>query len=345
MLKLLLSISLTYLDQYQHAWQRFALNSATILGLLGLLFTTKPYRKTERFSAHVQISLLVVSYLVTLTGFTGTLSAPVTKPFRTSLSAVNATSTTAYVKSESTSPKMIRVTTVLSYLTLVVMCVVMGFLAFSFFDALKVGAALEKELGPSKLRTHITSKGRTAIYSLASILQNQARESGNDSKGTFLTPDKLSRQTKGSGISPPDPRVTRQLLRSKSVKDMHDQNGSISIRRVQESGESLRSASWKSARQQVVLMDETPEVFAPIQSRPSLISFKRRSGGTALGATGSPDGRVIVRKSSSATNKPNMPLPSLMTSASASSAPTINPFWIASAPRASLAPPSAPRHQ
>jgi hypothetical protein len=72
----ILSISFTYLDGYEYAWWRFLLNSVAILGLLGLLVTTKPYRETESFSLHVQISLLLVSYIVTLTGFIGILSSP-----------------------------------------------------------------------------------------------------------------------------------------------------------------------------------------------------------------------------------------------------------------------------
>jgi hypothetical protein len=334
-LALSLSISLTYLGRYQYAWYRFAFNSATILGLLTLLFTTKPYRRTERFSAHVQISLLIVSYLVTFTGFTEALSSPEKAPSILIGTDVNATANTAYLKPESVNPLMARLTTVLSYLTLTVMCVVMVFLAFSFFDALKTGAVAEEEMVPSsmfKMGSHTISKGRVAIYSLASVLQNQERGSKYVKKSGFQACDKILRQGSGSGTSIPNPRLVRQVSRFKSVQKMNEQNADIRVRRLQMPGESLESAFLKNAQNQVVWKDKTSEgSFAPMQSRPTSRMSHRESNRTAIGVTQSGDDysvpRMVVAKTFSTTNEHNGPLASLSTNASVSSASITNPFW------------------
>jgi hypothetical protein len=248
-LALLLSISLTYLDQLHHAWSRLSLNSLTILGLLALLFMIKPYRPSEKFSAHVQTSLLVLSFLVTLTGFMGTLSSPNIRSSSIVANATaNATSAVTIIEIRSSRPEMERATSVLSYLTLVLMLVITIFLLFSFFDALKVGAIFEKNVGSSG------SKARTVIYSLASIQQIH---------------DKKKHQTiEPSGV---------QLLPRYNIASPSEKTS------IQMAGQ-LLNASSKNAMQQVVAADKTfGGSFAPVQSRPTSIIVNRNSQRTASG--------------------------------------------------------------
>jgi hypothetical protein len=74
---LVLSLSGTYLNGPREVWWRLGVNSVAILGLCGLLLTSEPYRKNDTFSAHAQISMLLVAYIITLAGVSGSASAPV----------------------------------------------------------------------------------------------------------------------------------------------------------------------------------------------------------------------------------------------------------------------------
>jgi hypothetical protein len=201
---IILSVSLTYLDGYERVWWRFVLNLVAILGLVSLLLTTKPYRKIESFSMHVQSSLLLVSYMVTLTRLTGTLSSP--QPSGILLSNMNSTANDTFIGQASaalnssldttssrsvniTSPfalteaanlhlLMQQMTVVLSYATLVVVGFIVTFVAISFFGVLKLGAELERKLTSRSLALKVEralSAGRSVIHSLKSVLQKQKR--------------------------------------------------------------------------------------------------------------------------------------------------------------------------
>jgi hypothetical protein len=226
MTAVILSVSLTYLDGYERAWWRFALNSVTILGFLGLLFTTKPYR--ESFSMHVQTSLLVVSYMVTLTGFIGTLSSPPRAGIRPSnlnstlsrqtLTAslplsMNVTSWFSLTEATHAQPSLRKFTVVLSYLTLVVMGAVATFLVISFFGALKAGADQERKLNTRslalKVGARVVSASRAVIYSLSSILRNQKpRGVEKEAKPPHLALGLASMH--GKPLLPNESRVTMQ---------------------------------------------------------------------------------------------------------------------------------------
>jgi hypothetical protein len=295
-----LSISLTYLDQLQHAWWRLCLNSLTILGLLALLFITKPYRPSEKFSAHVQISLLALTYFVALTGFTGTLSSPNIRPSSMLANATsNATAAVTQLEVQSSSPGMERATTILSYVTLLLMLVVIIFLLFSFFDALKVGAIFEKNVGSS------VSKARTVIYSLASAVRHNQEKK----KHQTIEPSGLRLFTR---YSTANPREKTSIQMAGEVPDAFSTN----------------------ARQQVVAKDKTSGgSFAPVQSRPTSIISNRNLRKTTSGL--SPSASRAFSRRNNGDSQRSLP--------SATLAPTINPFWRASAPRTSIAPPSVPR--
>jgi hypothetical protein len=294
MLALILSISLTYLDGYENAWDRLLLNSFAILGLLGLLLTTKPYRKAVAFSAHVQVSVLFLSYLVTLTGFTGTLSSmPISTRYQWALGnstdfeqlfdgKTNSSSLVINKYATIRNPSIERATTVMSYVTLSAMGIVALFLLLSFFGSLKVGAQQEQDAVAltlvSKVAANMVAKGRAAMLSLRPAAR------GKDSPRPNLGGE--SQGMKGMGTLPPSSATAFNRLPFSGIQSLGavDTSG-LNLRLPGETGGGPRNSIASQAFLQKnpsskSLMDRREEVsnhFAPVQSRPQSGSVKRNS--------------------------------------------------------------------
>jgi hypothetical protein len=199
-----LSISLTYLGGNGDAWWRLILNSVSLLGILALIHTTNPYRKEEAFSSRIQTSLLVVAYLVTLTGVAGSLSLTNTS----TSSAANAGNMTAVAESNNGSSvstmaaSSVQTTrhnssaqfasTSLAYITLAAMGIVGFWLLVSFFQALRSGA--ESEDGEHKNKRSFVSKfgkligkSRAIAYSLSAVLRKRGANPHLPAGQTALT--------------------------------------------------------------------------------------------------------------------------------------------------------------
>jgi membrane associated rhomboid family serine protease len=183
---LLLSISLTYFSKDSFASSRLVINSVALLGLLALLISTRPYRKAELFSMHIQISLIIVAYLVTLTGFASAFISPG--------ASLSASSGVATFMTEAASPTprpsnatMVAVvprdeqaqlaTRILAYMSLIAICITAFGLIISFFWVMKLGAANDAKrlLASSSTKQGSVGASRQVIYSLASVLQSDGK--------------------------------------------------------------------------------------------------------------------------------------------------------------------------
>jgi hypothetical protein len=157
-----LSLSLVYLDNPSQAWARVILTSFIILGMVGLIVSTKPYRSEEEFGSDIQIAALCISFLVTLTGFFASLTDSTTPgtglvsnilPVDSRNMTGNVT-LSAIVEIPSEPNKWVPVTSAFSYLTLIAMLILGLWLLVSFFIALKAGAEREEEKSiPEELRS------------------------------------------------------------------------------------------------------------------------------------------------------------------------------------------------
>jgi hypothetical protein len=342
LMAVIFSVSLIYLDGYEYAWWRFVLNSVAILGLLGLLFTTKPYRKVESFSLHVQISLLVVSYMVTLTGFTGTLSTPsdfgahprsmnfstnytligqASSPLNTSM---NATSSLPLTGTHAR-PSVLRFTVALSYITLVVVGFVAIFLIVSFFGALKVGAELERQLNTRslalKVGTRVVSAGRAVIHSFKSVLRNQKP----GLVGTEVRQSAISMKTAAVTGKPPltnTPRLTRKKSVSRAISAGHGTGGVIET----------------SSPQETTIGENRDIGFAPQQPRKST-TFKRPPG-AVLQTASVRSLSVLEKRRPNATIQAN-PVESMVHLFTAPDVipSAVNPMWKASVARPNVTTP------
>jgi hypothetical protein len=284
MTAVILSISLTYLDGYEYAWWRFALNSVAVLGLLGLLLTTEPYRKIESFSLHVQISLLVVSFMVTLTGFVGTLSSSSGHGIGTGSlnsnanyaflgeasssvgSSMNATSSLSSTDATNVRPSLQRFTVVLSYLTVAVVGIVAIFLVVSFFGALKVGAEHERQRNTQSVGLKVgVSPSRAVIYSLSSILRNQKpRVVGKEAK----PPDVSSGIVTMPGPSSL-PNESRPITKKPTFRVVSHAHGVSSVMKMISSQGEIQNMSFSPTRtRKFITSKRLPDTQRPVLANP-----------------------------------------------------------------------------
>jgi hypothetical protein len=306
----LLSLSLAYLGGRADAWKRLAFNSAIILGYLCLIFTTKPYRKEERFGAHVQISILLVSYLVTITGFAGSFSsvssgvAPAGSflGIATGGSAISGSNSSSIITIANNSSAVVgnntgawpstglipaipssvleRVTVALSYITLVVMGIVAIYLVASFVQALKLGAILERQTSSRSLIEKmeigmITSFFRSVGSSLRMLCRRfppSLRKAANASEGNAGGAHNPIRQGVANPIAPANGggRIRAQNLPVSTFQ--HPLNATGDLRESSLSGDFGSLISGRQPRSRISIPDINR--FAPTKVRARLAAKK-----------------------------------------------------------------------
>jgi hypothetical protein len=208
----LLAVSLVYLREPRLAGPRLAANSSVLLGMICLFITTKPFKASEVYSGYVQISLLFLSFFVTLTGFVSDLAR--TGESRPALlGAVSDADAAGDASGDDDTGKAVESNPTVegfAYLTLAVAFIVALVLLWSFFSMLRTEAKRDEE---SIRALHFSSPS-----------PGQAAASGSNVKKALETADLTVKiDASGQELSFSSDMVRQQLAQKKQNRQVPDQ--------------------------------------------------------------------------------------------------------------------------